>query len=68
MSMSSTMRVEWYSHIVQGQVHYNQVGMLYAKFKAQLSRVGDNDYSLKLRCDPTVSFVSQAIIEGVKKR
>ena len=43
-------------------------GMLYVKPKVQLSSVGDNNYSLKLRRDCVVSFVSQAIFEGVKKR
>ena len=44
-------------------------GMLYVKPKVQLSSAGDNNYSLKLRRDCVVSFVSsQAIFEGVKKR
>jgi hypothetical protein len=42
--------------------------MLYVKPELQLSRVRDNDYSLKLGCDDAVLFVSQAIVEGVKKR
>lgn len=42
--------------------------MLYVKSKVQLSRAGYNDYSLKLGCDCAVLFVSQTIVEGVKKR
>ena len=42
--------------------------MLYVKPKVQLSRVGDIDYPLNLRCNVVVSFVSQVVVEGVKKR
>jgi len=38
-------------------------GRLYAKPKVRLSRAKDHDYSLKLRCDYAISFVSQAIAE-----
>ena len=47
------------------RIKYNT---LYVKPKVQLSRARDNDYSLKLRRDHVVSLVSQAIVEGVKKR
>jgi hypothetical protein len=40
---------------------------MYVKPKVRLSRAGDSDYSLKLRCDFVVLFVSQAIVEGVNK-
>ena len=42
--------------------------MLYVKPKVRLSRARDNNYSLKLRCDCAVLFVSQAIVEGEKKK
>jgi hypothetical protein len=42
--------------------------MLFVKSKVQLFRVGDNDYSLKLKCNCAVLFVSRAIVEGMKKR
>jgi hypothetical protein len=40
---------------------------MYVKPKVRLSRAGDSDYSLKLRCDFVVLFASQAVVEGVKK-
>ena len=36
--------------------------------KVQLSRVGDNNNLLQLDCDCAISFVSQVVVEGVKKR
>ena len=42
--------------------------MLYVKPKVRLSRIEDNNYLLKLRCDCAVTFVCQACVEGVKKR
>lgn len=41
--------------------------MLYTKPKVRLSRARINDYLLKLGCDCAVSFVSQAIAQGMKK-
>ena len=35
--------------------------------KVQLSRVGDNDYAMKVGCDCGVSYVYQAKFKGVKK-
>ena len=46
----------------------SKYGMLYVKPKLQLSRAKDSDHSLKLRGDCVVSFVSQLVVEGVKKR
>ena len=42
--------------------------MLYVKPKVRLAKAWDNDYLLKLRCNCAISFVSQVVIEGVKKR
>ena len=42
-------------------------GMLHVKPKVRLSRARDNVYSLKLKCDYAVSFVSHALLEEVKK-
>ena len=42
-------------------------GMLHVKSKVWLSRARDNDYSLKSNCDYAVSFVSEALVEEVKK-
>ena len=46
----------------------SKYGMLYVKPKVRLSRARDNNYLLKLECDCAVLFVSQAVVEGVKKR
>jgi hypothetical protein len=45
----------------------SKYGMLYVEPKVRLSRAGDNDHSLKLRGDCAVWFVSQPVVEGVKK-
>ena len=42
--------------------------MLYVKLQVWLSRAGDNDHLLTLYCDCAVSFVSQAVVEGVNKK
>jgi hypothetical protein len=42
--------------------------MLYDKPKVWLFRARDNDYTLKLECDCAVLFISQLVVEGVKKR
>jgi hypothetical protein len=36
--------------------------------KFDLFKAGDNDYLLKLECDCVISFFSQGVVEGVKKR
>ena len=53
--------------------HHNRLtrikfGMSYVKPKVQLSRARNDDYSLKLKCDHVASFISQGVVEGVKKR
>ncbi len=41
-------------------------GMLLVKAKARLSKARDIDYSLKLKCDYAISFVSQTLVEVEK--
>ena len=57
-----------YSHCSRIGSQIIKSGLLYVKPKVLLSRDKDNDYSLKLGCDYTVLFISQGVLEGVKKR
>ena len=43
-------------------------GKLYVKLKVRLFRAGDKDYLSKVGCDYVILFISQAVVEGVKKR
>ena len=43
-------------------------GMLYFKPNVRVFKGMDNDYSLKLECDCAIPFVSQALVDTIKKK
>ena len=45
-----------------------KLGMLYTKPKKEIWRVGDNDFNLKLGCDCALAFVTEAMIEKLKRK
>ena len=56
----------YYRH--HGRLTRIKFGMLYVKTRVQLFGAWNIDYALKLRCDHMASYISQGVVEGVKKR